>query len=200
MQLIVGLGNPGPRYATTRHNFGFWVVDALAQQWRLAFKPGTGEYVCVVRSDGALAVIKPTAFMNDSGGPVSAALAFFGAAQMDMLVVSDDIDLPLGSMRFRARGSAGGHKGLAAVIFALESDEFPRLRLGIATDVQMRPSEKYVLEPFRSRDEPLVKATLRRALDGIHTYLQQGVDEAMTRFNPAPMGEPGAKLKETSSR
>ena len=183
MRLIIGLGNPGSRYARTRHNFGYRALEALAHAWRLSFAPGKGDYIMAVRESDDLALVKPTAFMNESGLPVREALAYFHAAPQDMLVIFDDIDLPLGGLRFRPRGGAGGHKGMASIIYHLGSEDFPRLRLGIATDAPLRPSEKYVLEPFRSRDKPLVAQVLEQSVTGINYYLEQGIEETMNKYN-----------------
>ncbi len=186
MRLIIGLGNPGSRFARTRHNFGYRGVEALAGSRHLAFIPGKGDYVMAVQQSDDLALVKPTAFMNESGLAVREALAFFQAEPEDMLVVFDDIDLPLGSLRFRPRGGAGGHKGMTSIIYHVGSEDFPRLRLGIATEAPLRPSEKYVLEPFRPRDEPLVVRVLEQAVDGINCYLEWGIEQTMTRFNTSP--------------
>ncbi len=183
MRLVIGLGNPGSRFATTRHNFGYRAVDALAGKRKQSFGPGKGDYVMAVQEADDLVLVKPTSFMNECGLPVREAQAFFQAATEDMLVIFDDIDLPLGTLRFRACGGAGGHKGVASIIYHLESEEFPRLRLGIATDAPMRPSEKYVLEPFRSQDVPLVEQVLEQSVAGISYYLEQGIEQTMTRFN-----------------
>ncbi|UCH63314.1 MAG: aminoacyl-tRNA hydrolase [Fidelibacterota bacterium] len=188
MRLIIGLGNPGSRYARTRHNFGYRALESLAHAWSLAFVPGKGDYIMAVRESEDLALVKPTAFMNESGLPVKEALAHFHVTLPDMLVIFDDIDLPLGSLRFRPRGGAGGHQGMASIIYHLGSEDFPRLRLGIATDAPLRPSEEYVLEPFRSRDEPQVAQVLEQAVDGIEYYLEQGIERTMTRFNTRPAG------------
>jgi len=158
-------------------------VEALARSRHLSFVPGKGDYIMAVQESNDLALVKPTAFMNESGLPVRDALAFFQAAPEDMLVVFDDIDLPLGSLRFRPRGGAGGHKGMTSIIYHVGSEDFPRLRLGIATDAPQRPSEKYVLEPFRPRDEPLVERVLEQAVNGIDYFLEWGIEQTMTRFN-----------------
>ncbi len=183
MRLIIGLGNPGSRYAGTRHNFGYRALESLAHAWSWSFVPGKGDYIVALRESDDLALVKPTAFMNESGLPVKEALAYFHAAPQDMLVIFDDIDLSLGSLRFRPRGGAGGHKGMESIIYHLGSEDFPRLRLGIAIDAPLRPSEKYVLEPFRPKDEPLVAQVLKQAVDGIDYYLEQGIERTMTRFN-----------------
>ena len=199
MRLVIGLGNPGSRFARTRHNFGYRAVEALARSRHLAFVPGKGDYVMAVRESNDLALVKPTAFMNESGLAVREALAFFQAAPEDMLVVFDDIDLPLGSLRFRPRGGAGGHKGMTSIIYHVGSEAFPRLRLGIATDAPQRPSEKYVLEPFRPRDEPLVARVLEQAVNGIDYFLEWGIEQTMTRFNTSLTEMNGKAGKDHSS-
>jgi PTH1 family peptidyl-tRNA hydrolase len=181
------LGNPGRRFARTRHNFGYRVADRFAETRRAAFVPGKGDYVYAIPQTDDLVVIKPTSFMNTCGIPVRDAMAFFKAAPENTLVVFDDIDLPLGTLRFRVKGGAGGHKGVESIIYQLESEDFPRLRLGIASDVPMRPSEKYVLDPFRPDDEPVVEEVVQKSMEGIRDYLTDGIDTAMTRFNAPVM-------------
>ena len=187
MQLVVGLGNPGRRYAGTRHNFGYRVVNRMAEVRQVAYLPGKGDYLYAELTTGDSVLIKPTSFMNTCGTSVQEAMTFFGAALENTLVVFDDIDLPLGTLRFRSRGGAGGHKGVESIIYQLESEDFPRLRLGIASDVPMRPSEKYVLESFRPDDEPVVEEVVVRSLEGIEDCLANGIDSAMTRFNAPAM-------------
>lgn len=189
MRVVVGLGNPGQRYAGTRHNFGFWVVDELARTLSLAFKPGKGDYLIAQRAAGELTLIKPTSFMNDSGLPVKEALAIYQATPEETLVVLDDIDLPLGTVRFRAAGGAGGHRGLESVIYHLESENIARLRLGIATDAPLRPSEDYVLAPFRAQDQTLVDETKIKAVEGLQYLLAQGMEATMTRYNTRSQSE-----------
>ncbi len=184
MHLLIGLGNPGKRYALTRHNFGFWLMDDLARRLDLTFKPGRGSYL--VARGGEVILVKPTASMNNSGLPVREALTFFQAGQDEMMVVYDDIDLPLGALRFRPAGGDGGHRGMESVIYQLASEKFGRLRIGIATDAPMRPSEKYVLRPFRKQDQPLVDEVHQNAADGLVYYMENGIEPAMTRYNSRP--------------
>jgi PTH1 family peptidyl-tRNA hydrolase len=181
------LGNPGRRFARTRHNFGYRVADRFAESRQAAFVPGKGDYVYAVPQTDDLVVIKPTSFMNVCGIAVRDAMAFFKAAPENTLVVFDDIDLPLGTLRFRMKGGAGGHKGVESIIYQLGSEDFPRLRLGIASDAPMRPSEKYVLKSFRAVDKPVVEEVIQRSVDGINDFLTNGVDTAMTRFNAPVM-------------
>lgn len=183
MRLIVGLGNPGSKYADTRHNFGFWILDAFAKDRGVAFKPGQGDYLIAQRPGRDWALVKPTSFMNDSGLPVKAALQHLNADVADALIVYDDIDLALGRLRFRAQGSAGGHRGVESVIYHLNSDAFPRLKVGIETDAPLRPSERYVLAPFRVQDQSLVEETIVRSVEGLNYLLIHGIDKTMGRFN-----------------
>jgi PTH1 family peptidyl-tRNA hydrolase len=159
----------------------------MAEVRQAAFLPGKGDYVYAEPGSGSPVLIKPTSFMNSCGIAVQDAMTFFGSAPESTLVVFDDIDLPLGTLRFRSRGGAGGHKGVESIIYQLESEDFPRLRLGIASDAPMRPSEKYVLEPFRRNDKPTVEEVILRALEGIDDYLAFGIDSTMTRFNAPVM-------------
>jgi len=195
LQLIVGLGNPGPKFARTRHNFGYWVADAFAAVRRLIFSTGRGDYLVAGGPGENLAVIKPTRFMNESGLPVREALGFYKVPIENMLLIFDDIDLPLGTLRFRSQGSAGGHKGVTSVIRQLGSDEFPRLRLGIATDSPMRPSEKYVLSPFRSKDEDQITRVIQKAVEGIQYYLENGMEQTMTNYNTSPVSDSAPERK-----
>ncbi|MCH7858406.1 MAG: aminoacyl-tRNA hydrolase [Candidatus Marinimicrobia bacterium] len=188
MRLIIGLGNPGSRFARTRHNFGYWAVDALARAWKISFGPGKGDYLAAISSGSGLALIKPTGGMNNSGYPVQDVVAFYKSSIQDVLVIFDDIDLPLGTLRFRPRGGAGGHKGVVSLIRQLGTENFPRLRLGIATDSPMRPSEKYVLSPFRRQDGPVVERVLEEAIAGINYYLEYGSDMTMAQFNTRSSG------------
>ena len=182
MLLIAGLGNPGPKFAATRHNFGFWALDDLAHDLDMPFRPGKGDYIYAEGKAGPI-LVKPTAFMNDSGLPLKEALAFFKVPASDALVVLDEIDLPLGSMRFRPAGGSGGHRGLESILYHLGTDQIPRLRLGIATDAPLRPSEEYVLQPFRPVDEPLVQEMRRRVVGAQKYFIAYGMEPAMTRYN-----------------
>ncbi len=186
MQLFVGLGNPGSQYAATRHNYGYRVVDAFAQKHGFTYRPGTGDYLLAEKKSADLSLVKPTGYMNASGTAVREALDYLSATPRDLMVIFDDIDLPLGSLRFREQGSAGGHKGMESIIYQLGTDEFPRLRLGIATDAPMRPSEDYVLNAFRPEDKALVAETIGQAVAGLEYLLVTDVNRTMTRFNSKP--------------
>ncbi len=182
MVLVAALGNPGKKYADTKHNFGFWVADRLADRHTMSFRAGKGSYV-YAGSPGSFMIVKPTTFMNNSGLAVSEACRYFNIDFGDVLLVYDDIDLPLGTIRFRSAGGAGGHRGVESVIYHLRTENFPRLRLGIATDKPMRPAERYVLRPFDKNSEKRVPDTVDRACDGIDYFMKHGIVETMNQFN-----------------
>ena len=181
MNILVGLGNPGRKYSDTKHNFGFWVLDLFAEKRSLTFQAGKGDYLLAKKGD--LVCIKPTIFMNTIGVSLLDVKQFFKAETENFLVVYDDIDLPLGTMRFRKSGGTGGHKGIESIIYQLQSEDFNRLRMGIATDDDMRPSEKYVLTPFQNREEKLKNEMLEKACEGIDYFLSHDMKKTMNKFN-----------------
>lgn len=181
MKILVGLGNPGRKYFKTKHNFGFRVLDRFAEKRSLIFQAGKGDYL--LAKTGNLVCIKPTSFMNNSGIPVLNVKQFFKVEPEDFLVIFDDIDLPLGTIRFRKEGGTGGHKGIESIIYQLRSESFNRLRIGIATDEEMRPSERYVLSPFAKQYENEIELTIEKACEGIDYYLSHDIKETMNQYN-----------------
>jgi peptidyl-tRNA hydrolase, PTH1 family len=182
--LVVGLGNPGREYATTRHNVGFMVADELARRhggsWRSKF---SGE-VADVRVDGArLALLKPQTYMNESGRSVSAAAKFYKVEPEDLLAVHDEVDLDLGRMQARLGGGLAGHNGLRSVASALRTPDFVRLRIGVGRPERgdPRPVSDWVLSPFEPDVD--VEALVGRAADAVETLVRDGLEEAQQRFN-----------------
>jgi peptidyl-tRNA hydrolase, PTH1 family len=182
--LVVGLGNPGREYATTRHNVGFMVADELARRhsgsWRSKF---SGE-VADVRVDGArLALLKPQTFMNESGRSVEAAAKFYKTDPEDLLAVHDEVDLDLGRMQARLGGGLAGHNGLRSVASALRTPEFLRLRIGVGRPERgdPRPVSDWVLSPFEPDVD--VGSLVERAADAVETLVRDGLEEAQQRFN-----------------
>jgi PTH1 family peptidyl-tRNA hydrolase len=198
VKLIVGLGNPGPRYRFTRHNVGFRVLEAVAARAGIAlggrrFGGRFGEGALAGEPVGLLA---PETFMNRSGTAVAEALASLPVADpaRDLLVVFDDADLPLARLRLRASGSSGGHNGLADVLMQLGSEDVPRLRFGIGRSALPRDTVDFVLEPFAPGEEELLAQALPRAADAVASFVAEGVAAAMNRFNgawPEPEQPPG---------
>ncbi len=181
MNILIGLGNPGRKYSNTKHNFGFWVVDRFSEQHTLNFQAGRGSYQYAKKNE--LCLMKPTTYMNKSGIAVSEFCNYFKAHQEELLVIYDDIDLPLGNIRFKKGGGTGGHKGIESIIYQLGSEDFHRLRLGIATEDEMKPSENYVLSPFSKRYQDKVRKVLEKACNGINCYIENGITETMNQYN-----------------
>jgi len=193
--LVLGLGNPGDRYRGTRHNLGFRVADALARATGARFREGPGpSLVGAIRfgpSEGAVA--KPLTWMNRSGVASRALVDGWGGPPLDrLLVVADDLDLPLGRIRFRPGGGDGGHNGLRSIIAELASRDFPRLRLGIGRPSADRPDDviDHVLDPFLPEEAEAVEEVVERACRGVRVFVLEGILAAMNAFN-APGGGGG---------
>ncbi len=186
MKLIVGLGNPGREYEMTRHNLGFMLIDRLLT--RAGGRRFRSESSAKV-AEGALAgqrvlLAKPQTYMNLSGDAVRPLLDRYGeGTPVNLIVASDDVALPFGMIRVRARGSAGGQKGLKSIIERLGTQEFARVRLGVKPDHPLDDLSKFVLSPIRNRDREQLEETLERAVDAVTVILSEGVERAMARFN-----------------
>jgi len=183
--LLVGLGNPGREHFRTRHNLGFRVVDRLASRLAASFSPGRGRYVLARAAweDRILFLLKPLTFMNASGEAVLEAIDRYGFDLTEVLIICDDYQLPLGRLRLRSRGSDGGHRGLASVIYHLQSEEVPRLRIGIGPLPEGITSTDFVLGEFAPSEEEIVEAILPRAEDGALLYVAEGAMRAMSIIN-----------------
>ncbi len=185
MKLVVGLGNPGRKYAQTRHNVGFRVLAELAR--RLGAGPPRnkfhGEYCEVQVAQERVLLLCPQTYMNKSGASVLAARDFYKIENDRLLVVCDDLNLPLGRLRARPGGSAGGQKGLDDVIRRLGTQEVPRLRLGIGPTPGGWDASDYVLSKFLPEELSTVDDTLARAADATLTWLQEGIEACMNQFN-----------------
>ncbi len=188
MKVIVGLGNPGPRYLFTRHNFGFMVVDFLVQQLKgkLEFfhdREVEGEWTRVLVLKREFFLLKPLTYMNLSGICVKAFSEKFEISPSDFLIVYDDIDLPLGKVRLRKKGSGGGHKGMGSIIATLKTEEIPRLRLGIGPKPENVSMVDFVLGEFEESELKIVKEVLYKVKDVIYSIVDEGIDITMSKFN-----------------
>ena len=187
MRLVVGLGNPGARYRGTRHNVGFEVVDALAGRHGLTMQPWktlaeTAEWR---RPEGRVWFVKPTKFMNLSGEAVIALMGFYKVELADVLVICDDVNLPVGRLRARPEGSDGGNNGLASIITSLGTDGFSRLRIGVGRGDPRRDLADHVLSKFSPDDLALVKTAVDRAVDAVGVWIEEGIARVMNQFNRA---------------
>jgi len=187
VKLVVGLGNPGGRYRGTRHNVGFEVVDVLVARRGLKLQPWrtlaeTAEWR---RPEGRVWFVKPTTFMNLSGEAVVALLGFYKVELTDLLVVCDDVNLPVGRLRARPEGSDGGNNGLASIIAALGTEGFSRLRIGVGRGNPQRDLADHVLSRFPPEDLPVVTASLDRAIEAVGVWIDEGIAPVMNGYNRA---------------
>jgi PTH1 family peptidyl-tRNA hydrolase len=198
MKVICGLGNPGERYRLTRHNVGFRVVDLLADRWGLTGQGKVREgaarlEAALPESSGRVLLVKPMRYMNLSGGPLKAALRQTDVEPAsDLLVVADDVDLPLGRIRLRREGSAGGHNGLRDIISALGTTEFSRLRVGIGRPGSARATVDHVLATFSARERELADEAIAIAADAAERWLHDGIEAAMNEYNGLDLAAPTA--------
>lgn len=185
MRLLVGLGNPGDRYRRTRHNAGFLVVDALAARAGVVRgREDSGAWVAEAELAGTeVLLVKPLTFMNRSGVAVERLLASSGLGAADVVVVLDDVALDLGTLRIRERGGHGGHNGLRSVVEALQTEEFPRVRVGIRRGEEASDLAEYVLSDFAPDEVLVVQEVVGQAADAVECLLREGVLAAMNRFN-----------------
>jgi PTH1 family peptidyl-tRNA hydrolase len=187
VKIIIGLGNPGTEYAKTRHNVGFMAIDRLQQRWapgeiaRSRFSGLTVE--CAVKGVKTL-LVKPLTYMNRSGQTVSQVVGFYKAEiASDLLVLVDEAAINCGSIKLRPSGSDGGHNGLADIQRALGTEAYPRLRIGIGPRPPMVVLHDFVLGRFSESDWPLVQASIEKTCDAVETFVAQGLDAAMNKFN-----------------
>ncbi len=188
MKLVVGLGNPGKKYDSTRHNIGFDVIRSLAER----HQAGTGKskfdgllQECSILGEPTL-LLMPLTFMNLSGRSVQQVVDFYKLGLDDLLLVCDDFNLDLGTLRMRSSGSAGGQKGLADTIQQLASDEFPRLRVGIGPVPDRWNAADFVLSKIAGEEREIAKQQVERASDAVETWIRSGIDQAMNQYNRSP--------------
>ena len=180
MKLVVGLGNPGPEYEATKHNIGFWVVDAFCLTEKIAVNEKIGQSFVGRGIDFLIA--KPQTFMNRSGIAVKALLSKFQINPADLILIQDDLDRPCGAMRIRTQGSAGGHRGVASVIDMIGSDQFVRIKIGIGRDPSQSAAD-YVLTRFKKADQQQALEGVQRSVEALPLLLAGRITEAMNRFN-----------------
>ena len=185
MLVIVGLGNPGTRYSSTRHNVGFRFIDLMAKKSAIRLNDRRAK---AVLGQGRIAghevvLAKPRTFMNNSGEGIEYLLARFGGRPSELLVVYDEMALPTGRIRLRASGSHAGHNGIRSIISAVQTDGFPRLRIGVGQPSNSGESVPHVLGKFSKEEEPLIAQAVQDAVSAVHCMLEESIDVAMNRFN-----------------
>ena len=181
IRLVAGLGNPGPEYVATRHNIGFMVADQFAAQVGSTWEKSS-KCDALLAKCGSVLLLKPMSFMNRSGHPLFAVAQFYKIEPQQILVVLDDLALPVGRLRLRARGGSGGHNGLESIIMQFGTEEIPRLRMGIG-EAPREGSVDYVLNRFFDEEKPLVRSTIDRAVEAVKCAIDKGLVSAMNTFN-----------------
>ncbi len=187
-RLIIGLGNPGPRYRATRHNVGFACIDLLAERWRISVNDRRrttvlGQGFCAGKP---VVLAKPRTFMNLSGESVAYLMARFGSRPAELVIVYDEMALPLGRIRLRAQGSDAGHNGIKDIIRAIRTVQFPRLRIGIGPPDGGAGSVNHVLGRFSPDEQPAAQNSISRAAAAVDCLLSDGINTAMNRYNTDP--------------
>jgi PTH1 family peptidyl-tRNA hydrolase len=196
MKLVVGLGNPGSEYRDTRHNVGFLVLDEVARRWQVqdAWREKfEALHVKTMVGGEAVIVAKPLTFMNLSGQAVSALAGFYKIEPADVFVITDDVALPLGRLRARREGGAGGHNGLKSVIAHLGTQAFPRMRVGVGRGENGRDMADHVLGRFEAGERDTVSAAVLRAAEATEVFLSDGIERVMNVFNAAIEKEDSAE-------
>jgi len=184
--LLVGLGNPGEKYIRTRHNIGFLILDSLASRLQVAFDLKKDAMVAeAMVEDRKVLLVKPQAYMNRSGGTVAFLRQKFDVDLEKILVVYDDFHIPFGRLRLRKRGSDGGHNGIRSIIWELESEEFPRLRVGIGMGSTEAPA-RFVLSDFSKGESSKLPEIVETAVDACLTFIVKGIDSSMNKYNSYP--------------
>lgn len=184
MKLVVGLGNPGQEYSATRHNVGFMTVDYLAERWGIsAWRNKFDALVAEYRGDEPILLIKPQTYMNLSGYSVSAAVNWYKVPPQDIIVIYDDLDLPTGKLRLRARGGPGGHRGMESLLVHLGTEDFPRIRVGIGRPPAYMETASYVTGRFTAEEQPLIAEAIKQAADAVAAVIKDGVVKAANKFS-----------------
>ena len=198
MKAIVGLGNPGREAAGTRHNIGFEVIDEVARRWNVRLRPWKSAADVAVVTGRSAVLVEPQTFMNLSGDAVGKVAAFHKLEPADVLVVVDEAQLPLGRIRLRRSGSAGGHNGLKSIIQHV-GIEFPRLRIGVGRGDPKWDLADHVLSRFGREEREAVVEAVNKAADAVETFVDEGIEAAMNRFNQSPI-ENGKSAVDEDSR
>lgn len=198
MKMFAGLGNPGTEYAATRHNVGFMLADALAARWDAAsWRLKQDALVAEARlGTEKILLVKPLTYMNESGRAIGPLLSWYKLAPNNLIVAHDDMDLPVGMIRLRKKGSAGGHNGMKSILYHVQDENFPRVRIGVGHPVHGRDQViRHVLSPFSAEDAQKIREAIDYLLPAVECIVTEGIDLAMNKYNPSKT----KKSKETKT-
>ena len=193
MKMIAGLGNPGAEYAATRHNVCFMLADALAMRWDAAsWRLKQDALVAEARlGTEKIMLVKPLTYMNESGRAVGPLLSWYKLDAGDLIVANDDMDLPVGTIRLRKKGSAGGHNGMKSILYHVKDENFPRVRIGVGHPVHGREQViRHVLSPFSAEDAEKIREAIDYLLPAVECIVTEGIDLAMNKYNPKKEKKP----------
>ncbi|MGE3800441.1 MAG: aminoacyl-tRNA hydrolase [Candidatus Kapaibacterium sp.] len=200
MKIVLGLGNPGSRYARTRHNVGWMALDIIAERLRTEFQPGVGDYYAAEGSwrGRKVVLIKPTTWMNNSGLAARQVVRHYSGSPEELLVLVDEVQFPVGKIKLTPSGSSGGHNGLESLLYELGTENFPRLRLGVGNDFGPGEMVDYVLSTFKESEGEELGGMLNRAKDATLLWIAEGTAKAMNQVN-ARKREKSSKESATNS-
>ena len=186
--LMIGLGNPGNKYRNNRHNIGFMIVDHLAERWRGSITKGQAKSLTMIHHlhDSRVILAKPQKFMNESGRSVAALLKFYKIPLERLIVIYDELDLPLGTIRMRPEGGTGGHRGMLSIQNEIHSQAYARMRVGIDRPPGRMDPAHYVLQDFGPDELPIIEIILDRSVKCLQYFIDQGIDQAMNTCNNLP--------------
>lgn len=198
MKIIAGLGNPGSEYAKTKHNVGFMFLDAFARKYDvISWRTKQDMLVADLMLGGEKTLlVKPLTFMNESGRAIGPLLAWYKLPAESLIVVHDDMDLPVGTVRLRKKGSAGGHNGMKSVLYHVQNEIFGRVRIGIGHPLVGRDVISYVLSPFSTEEQTKIDEAIQYLIPAVECMATKGVDYAMNRYNPRRAKKPSATSEE----
>ncbi len=203
MKMFAGLGNPGAEYAATRHNVGFMLADALAARWgATAWRTKQDALVAEARLGAEkILLVKPLTYMNESGRAVGPLLSWYKLEPGDLIVAHDDMDLPVGTIRLRKKGSAGGHNGMKSILYHVKDENFPRVRIGVGHPAHEHEQViRHVLSPFSGEDEQTIRKTIEYLLPAVESIIVEGIDLAMNKFNPKKVKKPKEAKKNAAEQ
>jgi len=193
MKMLVGLGNPGQEYVATKHNVGFMLLDAIAdkygaEKWQTKFDAEVTEIF--IKGEKIL-LVKPLTYMNESGRAVGPLLSWYKLPVENLIVAHDDMDIPVGTIRLRKKGSAGGHNGMKSILYHVKDENFPRVRIGIGRPKENRTVIKHVLTPFVSEEAASIKECINYLLPAVECIISEGIELAMNKYNPKKKNKEG---------